>query len=172
MPGQPSNLNDLARLLEEQQQRKIANDIIETNIKIVSATYDKAVAYTNVIIIGGYAGFFGLWSLTKGYLTATQARWSALIMLVSVCTFVFFEVYKMIFTATALFRQAKILEDPIARINSKVLLDKLSEFELAYKRHNVSFIRIWRINVILAVVTALVAVGIMLVSFVHGLLYF
>jgi len=170
MPEQTPNMNDLIRQLAQQQQEKLANDIIESQIKIVSASYDKAVTYTNIVVIGGYASFFGLWSLTKQYLTATQALWAALIMLASVCTFVFFEVYKMIITTRALLDRAKIFEDPVAKTDPKVLLDKLREFEQSYKRHNVLFIRIWWINVIVAVATALVAIGILVFSFVYGLL--
>ena len=170
MPEQTPNLNDLVRHAAQEQQEKVANEIIETQIKIISATYDKAVSYTNLIVIGGYAGFFGLWSLTKQYLTATQARWAALLMLVSVCIFVFFEVYKMVATTKALLDRAKILEDPEAKTNPTTLLDKLREYEQAYKRHNVSFIRVWWVNVIVAVATALAAIGILLFSFVCGLL--
>lgn len=170
MPDQTPNLNDLIRQAVQQQQEKVANDIVETQIKIISASFDKAVTYTNVIIIGGYAGFFGLWTLTKQHLTAAQARWSALFMLLSVCTFVFFEVYKMVVTTKALHERAKILEDPDAKTNPKVLLEKLREYEQSYKRTNVSFIRAWWINVVIAVTTALVAVGILLFSFVCGLL--
>ena len=88
--------DDLMRLVNQQQQEQVAKDIIESHIKILSASYDKAVTYTNVIVIGGYASFFGLWSVSKPYLSAVQARWAALIMLLSVSTFVFFEVYKMV----------------------------------------------------------------------------
>jgi uncharacterized membrane protein (DUF2068 family) len=125
MPENTPDLNDPIRLAAQQQQEKAVNDIVETQIKIVSATFDKAVAYTNVIVIGGYAAFFGLWSLTKQYMTAMQARWAALLMLLSASTFVFFEVYKMIVTTKALHDRAKLLEDPYAKVNPRVLLGKL-----------------------------------------------
>lgn len=161
----------LAKQAEQQQREKLANDIIETQIKIISAVYDKAVAYTNIVIIGGYAGFFGLWTLTKQYLTAAQARWSALFMLTSASIFIFFEVYKMVITTKkVLLPWAKILEDPDDRTNPDMLLDKLHKYEQSLKRNNLPFIRIWWIHVAVAVVTALIAVSILLFSFVCGLL--
>ncbi len=76
----------------------------------------------------------------------------------------------MVVSANTLRDRAKILEDPEAQINPDVLLNKLREFDQSLKRRNVSFIRVWRINVIVAVATALVAVGILLASFICGLL--
>jgi hypothetical protein len=161
--------DDLMRLLEQQQQERVAKDIIEMHIKILSASYDKAVTYTNVIIIGGYASFFGLWSLSKPYLSAVQARWAALIMLLSVSTFVFFEVYKMMVTTREQHNYAQILKNPEARTNPNVWLARLQEYEQNCKRQNITFIRIWGINVIVAVVTAAVAVGILGFGLVCGL---
>ncbi|HMJ50395.1 MAG TPA: hypothetical protein VK440_07510 [Burkholderiales bacterium] len=155
MPEQPPNLN---------------NDIIERQIKIVSAMYDKAVAYTNVIVIAGYAGFFGLWALTKQYLTSTQARLAALFMLASICAFVFFEVYKMVVSTRELLYRAKMFNDPLVKNDPIIFSEKLREYEQNEKRHNVSFIWIWRIQIIIAVATALIAIGILGFSFVCGLI--
>jgi hypothetical protein len=66
-------LQDVIRQTEEKQQKDVAEKIIEAQIKIITASYDRAVAYTNVIVVAGYAAFFGLWTLTKPYLCKTQA---------------------------------------------------------------------------------------------------
>jgi len=160
---------DLMRLLEQQQQERVAKDIIESHVKILSAGYDKAVTYTNVIVIGGYASFFGLWSLSKPYLSAFQARWAAPIMLLSVTTFVLFEVYKMTVTTREQHSYAQILHNPEAQTNPNVLLTKLCEYEQNCRRQNITFIGVWRVNVIVAVVTAITAVGILGFGLVRGL---
>lgn len=49
--------DDLVRLMRQQEQERVAKTIIESHVKILSAGYDKAVTYTNVIVIGGYASF-------------------------------------------------------------------------------------------------------------------
>lgn len=163
-------MKDLVEKLAADQQKKVASDIVETEVKILSALYDKAAAYTNVIVIGGYASFFGLWQLTKPYLSPSQARWSALIMLVSVCCFVFFEVYKMVVTTARLAGRARNLEDPRFKTDLRFALDQLREYEQAVKRDNVTFIRVWKVNVVACVFGALIAVGILCYSFILGLL--
>jgi len=35
----------------------------------LGASYEKAMAYTNLIVVAGYAGFFALWQITKDYLS-------------------------------------------------------------------------------------------------------
>lgn len=39
---------------------------IDNVVKIMAALYDKAAAYSNLIIIAGYAAFFAVWSNVKG----------------------------------------------------------------------------------------------------------
>jgi hypothetical protein len=155
--------------LKQLQREMIDDEIVDTYIKIISASYDKAVTYMNVIIIAGYAGFFALWSLSKQYLTSTQARWAALSMLVSICTVVFFEVYKMETTTELLLKQAEILKGPAVKMDSTKALSALRKFEHAYERKNISFVRAWKVNVVVAVLTALVGAGILAFSFIHGL---
>mgnify|MGYP001260409379 FL=1 len=170
MQKEDFNHDDLVRLMKHQEQERVAKAIIESHVKILSAGYDKAVTYTNVIVIGGYASFFGLWSVSKPYLSAVQARWAGLIMLLSVSTFVFFEVYKMVVTTRELHKRTQILQNPEAQDNPTIWLAKLEEYEQNCRRENIAFIRIWGANVIVAVVSAVVAVGILGFSFVNGLL--
>ncbi len=115
---------EMMRRAAEKEQREIGEKIVETQIKIVTASCDKAVAYTNVIVVAGYAGFFGLWTLTKAYLSKCQALWAALFMLVSAATFVFFEVYKMTFTTRSLARQTRTLSE---RVKNKAATEVLAE---------------------------------------------
>lgn len=42
---------------------------VENVVKIMAALYDKAAAYTNLIIIAGYAAFFAIWGNVKTFLT-------------------------------------------------------------------------------------------------------
>src|SRR5688572_20847673 len=87
--------SDVIRAAAAKEDAAAGEKIIETQIKIITASYDKAAAYTNLIVVAGYAAFFGLWTLTKPYLPRELALWAALLMLLSAATFVVFEVYKM-----------------------------------------------------------------------------
>ena len=79
--GSDPNIPRILELLTEQRREKDAEEIVEIEIKLLSATFDKAVQYTNLVMVAGYGGFFGLWKLTEKYLTPTGARFAALCML-------------------------------------------------------------------------------------------
>ena len=81
---------------EQDDKRKI-QVIQDYQIKLLSALFDKATAYANLIIMAGYAGFFGLWSFTKDKLTPMQVFWSALFITISASVFVIFETFKIPF---------------------------------------------------------------------------
>lgn len=171
---------DLARALEpflqqqrellQQQQEKAERDLVDREIKVLSASFDKAVAYTNVIVIAGYGGFFGLWSLTRGYLTATEARYAGLSMLASASIFVGFEVFKMIGATFMLRKRAEILQNPKAKTDRKELAKRLDEHEKQFEYWNVYVMRAWWIQVIGAVIPALLGIGILYSGLVRGLL--
>ncbi len=170
---------DLAKALEpflqqqrellQQQQEKAERDLVDREIKVLSASFDKAVAYTNIVVIAGYGGFFGLWSLTKGYLTATEARYAALSMLASASIFVGFEVFKMIGATFMLRKRAEILQDPKAKTDREELAKRLDDHEKKFESWNVYVMRAWWIQVIGAVMPALLGVGILYSSLVRGL---
>ncbi len=105
-------LSQLLAQLSEKERQQVAKEIVDTQVKIVAALYDKSIAYTNLIIIAGYASFFGMWAFTKQYLSPKQVLWSALIMSVSIVTFVFFEVIKMTTTSRSLLARSKATFDP------------------------------------------------------------
>lgn len=90
--------------LEEQTKKEV-----EIRTQIISAAYDRAATYTNLIIFAGYAGTFTLWSFTKDYLPETAAIAIALMVGISLFVFCGWEVYKMIYTSKSLRRKTLIL---------------------------------------------------------------
>jgi len=163
-------MKEIVEKLAEQQQKNIATEIIENQIKIISALYDKSVTYTNVIIIGGYAGFFGLWSLTKSYLSKEQVLWSAIFIFISIFGFVFFEVVKMIFTSYSLLRRNNSISDPSLENDPVKLLDNLKQYDKDTEKHSTIFIKYWNIMLVITVTTALIAIAILFYSFIIGLI--
>ncbi len=45
------------------------NQIFERQKELITHVMGQAMVYTNLIIVGGYASFFGLWSLTREHLS-------------------------------------------------------------------------------------------------------
>jgi hypothetical protein len=133
-------------------------------IDIYSKAYDRAAAYTNLIMLGGYAGGFAIWNFTRAYLTARASAWTALLLLSSLTVFILFEIYKMVFHTrhgikiAALLRQSK----PVAEIVSDV-----QEYDKIIVREGLFFVqRIWGTALAVCVVTALAAMVILVWNFV------
>lgn len=155
------------RELDEQQRRK---ELLEHQTKLYGAMYDKAGTYTNLITALGYAGFFGLWSLTKPYLTERQALWTASFMLVSLAVFVLFEVYKAAVTGVATQRRAKVLFDADPEPDIETLVSRFQDLELENTKDVLRVSRIWPFAWGTAVIFGFAAIGTLLFSFVCGLM--
>ncbi len=147
------------RALKEEHDRRI-----ETMIKVMSALYDKAAAYTNIIMAAGYAGFFAVWSNMKAYMSPTEMRVSALCMLVSLLVFVLWEVTKMILTSRNLHRLLEVIQAPQTEFDAKLKKQQHDE-----RLFNIGFLRAWRIVLVSAIAPALVASAILIYSFITHL---
>ena len=153
----------------KREQERVAAEIADAQIRVVTAAYSQGAAYTNLIILGGYAGFFGLWQLTGQYLSKQQALWAALLMLTSLCIFILFEVYKMAFVSHQTFARAKLLNAPDARSDPNVLLKRLNDLQALQESQSVVSMRIWMLALASTVAFGLSAVGVLVYAFVTGL---
>src|SRR5258707_10744657 len=66
-----------------------------TVIEIQSKLFDRAAAYSNLIMLGGYAGAFTIWANTKSQLSPKSNVVIAALLGVSLAVFVFYQVFKM-----------------------------------------------------------------------------
>ncbi len=64
--------------------------------------FEKAQAYTNVIIAAGYAGSLALWNFAKPNMTPRGVAWTVLLIGISLVAFVTWEITLMIYRATAM----------------------------------------------------------------------
>lgn len=166
-------LSDLQAALQaaaKREEERVASEILDAQIKIVTAAYNQATAYTNLILLGGYAGFFGLWQLTKEYLSREQALWSALLVLVSLLFFILFEVVKMVVSTKATLGKARVLQSPEMLSTPTRALAALKEVESSIEHALGPFMRYWGVTVFVCLVTALVAAGILAYAFISGLI--
>ncbi|WP_139329087.1 hypothetical protein [Aeromonas hydrophila] len=63
---------------------------------LYSSLWSSAAAYTNLIVIAGYAGFFGLISLVKEHVAPFGILLSSFFIALSLAIFVIYEIYKMV----------------------------------------------------------------------------
>ncbi len=133
---------------------------IDKQKEFLENAYNRAMAYTNLIMIGGYAGFFALWGLTKEYLSKGQVFWSALLILISIVFFMSFEIYKMIHNGIVFQSLQKVIKDP-EQFHTQIEIHNKKTTELAVRLG-----RIWIPVLIVAIGTGLGAYGVLGYAFV------
>ena len=169
MPMSPEILTDFMRAAASREQQRQADAIIETQIKILTVTYDKAVAYTNLIVLAAYAGFFGLWQITKEYIPKNLALWSALLILISVVTFVAFEIITMVYVHHNVQTTVAALKDPEVRKNPQSVNNALIEISLVHERVTFHLMRVWAMALVLTISTGMAGSGLLAYAFIIGL---
>jgi len=153
---------------EEQQQRQAAEKYKETVIDIESKLFDKSSAYNNLIMVGGYAATFALWSQTKFYLPEWATLTTALLLCLSITVFIAFQVYKMARGICRYWRLRKIL---YSQMVLSEMFEKMSELNKAGDRSDLSSVAFWSaLTLFICVTTGLGAMGILGYYFVFTLL--
>jgi predicted neutral ceramidase superfamily lipid hydrolase len=155
-----TDLEKTLRALAAKTQETERQQRIDVIIKVTSALYDKAVAYTNVIIIAGYVAFFAIWNTMKANMSRPEMLLTAFCMTFSLVFFVFWEVTKMIINSKSVTGLMKVLNAPPQEFDKR-----LAEQQKADQRLNVRLMKYWIIILALTVVPGLVAGAVLLVSF-------
>lgn len=122
-----------------------------------------ARAYTNVVMVTGYAGIFALWSLQAERITPATSLGVGLLMAISVSTFVGWEIFGMVQRYLSLSALRKSLDNP-ARAASE--MEQLSARSQRLMR---ALERYWHPVIFIAAGTAAVAMLILVSAFTHGL---
>jgi hypothetical protein len=86
---------------------------MDMTIALNADVYDKAAHYDSVILIGGFAAFFALWSGVTPHLPKAIVLWSGGLMLVSVLLYIAWHIYRMLTQQAAQMRYAKIVAEPL-----------------------------------------------------------
>ncbi len=95
--------------------------------------------------------------------------WSALLIMVSLLTFVLFEVTKMVLVSQALIRKMVLLQTPEVRGNPQRLLQVLQELEEAQQPSVRMFLRFWVFVLVVAVGCAIAGASVLGYAFIAGL---
>ncbi len=142
----------------------MSKELLEAQKELLESTFNKAMAYTNMIIFAGYASFFAIWNFTKPQLSDTQILWSALLISVSLIFFVLFEIYGMFHRSRSMLGLVKVVNNP----------DKFESFLLEHKNieqgRAVTLGRIWLIIFPISVITGVCGAGVLIWAFITQLL--
>ena len=146
------------------QRAAKAKEVKDLKIAMVARTYDKAGAYTNLIIGAGYAGAFAVWGFTREHLPPTATIWVALFLSGSLAGFVAFEVYQMWLRTNQLMKQRQLITQELDPETFLRLHHQYArEADLAHAR---LVIPKWRIVMFWCAFTGLVAALMLLYNFV------
>lgn len=141
----------------EERAAKITSDMV---VNMTTALFDKSAAYTSLIIVAGYAGMFSIWAFVSDHLSKAATISVALLLGVSLVAFVTYEIYKMIYGATQMLGLSRLVNPPRPPTE---FVRAFQEFEESRKRRSSTpgQIFIWIIIMLISVLSALSAVGIL-----------
>lgn len=142
----------------------INQDLLDAQKELISSSYSQAMAYTNLIIGAGYAGFFATWAFTRHLLSDLLVLWSALLISISLIVFVGFEVYKMFYISRDNLELGEAVSDPE---NFEMLI---MQFHQKQQTRVISFGKIWARSFGIIVVTGFAVAGLLMTSFIFGLI--
>ncbi|HEY8085003.1 MAG TPA: hypothetical protein VIE69_05310 [Methylophilaceae bacterium] len=136
-----------------EEELKALKDRQEWLLKATSLLYDKSASYTNLIMVAGYAAYFAMWSNTVSLISACLARVSAALMLISLITFIFWEVTKMILIALNNKNLAQVSLAPLSEFQSMLQAQQLKENRLMAR-----LAKAWPTVLFIAIPTAFIAI--------------
>ena len=143
------------RARRENEILKEVNAIKEIYSSMISSSSN----YTNLVIIAGYAGYFSLLSAVKDGIPVIYMLLSAFLIVVSILTFVFYEVYKMYAIHSHTNRVV------IALSNRGVLASEiLNEVKREQQKFNLSSMKYWYVCLWLCLLAGLGATLVLLVA--------
>lgn len=141
----------------------VNQEILNAQKELLSSAFSHARAYTNVVIVAGYAGFFGIWTQMVDEVTKATKFWSGLLISLSIGGFIAWELYGMVVRSKSLLGMATAVNEP-ERFEELILQHKARE-----RDRMIRFGSIWHIALLFIAGTGFFALGIMLSAFIHSL---
>ncbi len=136
---------------------------IEKIEKAISASYDKALAYSKVILGLGYAALLAIWSGTKQVMSEPLLIASALLIVMSILAYITFEIGSMVLNSWMHWKWYKAISHSGVRA-------AIQQNEDRQRRSYPLVMKVWLVTAIFAVLTGLGAAGILIYAFCRRLL--
>jgi hypothetical protein len=163
-PGQPQSeplptLHVLSQDELERAQKHYAD--------ILSTMFGQASAFTNIISAAGYAGAFALWSFIRPELNPVAANWIAVLLGISLTTFVGWNVFNMLWIV----KERWAYGGQMQGLTGDAAIKRWGELVKQTERNTHRFyLRPWGIVVVVTVTTAMLALGALIVNCAINLL--
>lgn len=145
-----------ARLSYEEQLHDKLDQRLMSNQSIL---FDKSQAYMNFVVTLGYAGFFGIWNLVKGFMHPWDMKLVAILLGVSLLVFIAWTLIAMVAGSSSVSRVAKALrENPDGR---DAMLEAVEAAEKENLKRGLILQRFWMPTFLISIATGFLA-GILL----------
>lgn len=155
------SINSLLKASSEASKRQAEEHMrkaIDTMSQVQGKQLDRAAAYTNLMLIGGYAGAFTIWSNVKSILPVRTNIIVASLIGISLATFIAFEIYKMVVTGRRLLSSRHLLVTPVG---PEEFAKRLGELQKVEAKLPIEYMRLWIASLIVCVGTILVAISLL-----------
>jgi hypothetical protein len=141
----------------------VDKELLNAQKELAAHTFDKAQAYTNVVLLAGYAGFFAIWSFIRPDITKEQVFWSGLLIALSLTAYMLWEIYGSFYRSRSLLCLAKAVNNP------DKFHELLEQHKLDEQARIIFLGQIWVVVFGFTVLTGFSAIGILLWAFVSTL---
>lgn len=138
----------------QRQAEAAKREAIDSIVQIQGKLYERATAYVNLILLGGFAGVFTVWTNTRDNLPAKANVCVGLALGLSLVAFISFEIYKMVLTAVDFMKAMKLIKSQSTPENFMKELDVLKTNSF---KPNIFAIPIWISAMFITIVSALIA---------------
>jgi len=139
-------------------------EFIQKQKEVLTHSYEQAKQYSNIIILGGYAGIFAIRNFTKDDLEKPQVLWVGLCTLISLSIYIVFEIYGTWLRSTQ-------IKNKMNELNAA---EQFKQFPTEYGKSEIKraqkYMAIWPFFFFSSIAFALIAAVILIFSFITGLI--
>lgn len=153
--GTQQVLEELVREVEQMKQDQVVEKQISAFIQLNEKLLSNATAYTNLIMVAGYAGFFAFWSTLSGKIPAWLFNACGLAITLSLTLFITWEIVKM-------FWSAKHMRATQAILAKRPHADVITEFERAFQEFNARTQKVWLVFLVPTVISGMTAASLLI----------
>ncbi|SCZ38873.1 hypothetical protein SAMN03159312_4394 [Pseudomonas sp. NFIX49] len=155
-------VDGLVKEVAEMKQEQIVEKQISAFIQLNEKLMNNANAYTNLIMVAGYAGYFAFWSTLSGKLPTWLFNACGLSITLSLTLFITWEIVKM-------FWSAKHMRATQAILSKRPHASVISEFEKAFQDFSTRSQKVWLVFLVPTVVSGMTAACLLIGYFCLGL---
>lgn len=133
--------------------------IIEQQIKVNSAVFDKVAAYNNLVITIGYAGSFAIWNFVKDKMHTWDTLIIAFLLGISIFLFILWTLVNSFINTNKMRNISLVLTDETSSNSDKIY--KLDQIRHSERVNYLKFMQAWFCVFLISAITGMTA-GLML----------